>query len=143
MAAPVVTEVVLEAPPTAVWEAITVAEKMNQWYFKIPVFKAEVGYSFKYFGGEPGGKEYPISCKVLEVVPGSKLVHTWSYDDYPHETIVSFELFPEEEKNTRIRLSHTGLDTMPAAYPEKVSAASHQQGWDYIIGRSLRGFVEE
>lgn len=138
---PVVTEVLLEAPAQEVWEAITVAEKMNQWYFKIPEFRAEPGYAFKYYGGEPGGKQYPISCKVLEVVPGRKLAHTWSYDEFPHETVVTFELFPEGE-HTRLRLTHTGLDSMPASYPEKVNAANHQQGWDHIIGKSLKGFVE-
>lgn len=138
---PVMTEVLLNAPAEKVWQAITEADKMNQWYFKVPEFRAQPGFTFKYFGGEPGGRQYPISCKLVEVVPGRKLVHTWSYDDYPHETTVSFDLFPEGSQ-TRLRLTHTGLDSMPAQYPETVSAHNHQQGWDHIIGTQLKQFVE-
>lgn len=140
-ASPVVIEVTLNAPSDRVWQAITDKDKMKQWYFEVPEFKPEVGFEFKYYGGEEGGKKYPTSCKILAVVPGRKLVHTWSFDEYPHETIVTFELFPEGDR-TKLRLTHEGLDTMPAQYPDTVSAKNHQEGWTYIIGTSLKQFVE-
>lgn len=138
---PVIKEVILNAPAQAVWQAITDKDKMNQWYFKVAEFKPVVGFEFKYYGGEEGGKRYPISCKILAVEPGRKLVHSWSYDDYPHETIVTFELFPQGNQ-TKLRLTHEGLDKMPSQYPVEVSAKNHQEGWNHIIGMQLKQFVE-
>lgn len=139
---PVVTEVTFNAPAGTVWQAITDKDKLNQWYFKVEDFKPEVGFEFKYYGGEEGGKRYPISCKILAVEPGRKLVHTWSYDEFPHETIVTFELFPEGNR-TRLRLTHEGLDTMPAHYPDIISAKSHGEGWSFIIATQLKQFIEK
>jgi uncharacterized protein YndB with AHSA1/START domain len=138
---PVIIETILNAPAEAVWQAITDKNKMEKWYFKVPEFKPEVGFEFKYYGGEEGGRRYPTSCKILAVEPGRKLVHTWSYDDYPHQTIVTFELFPEGAK-TKLRLTHEGLETMPPEYPG-VSAQDHREGWTHIIGTSLKQFVEK
>jgi uncharacterized protein YndB with AHSA1/START domain len=138
---PVLVETRLNFPAEAIWSALTDKDKMKQWYFEVPEFKLEVGFEFKYIG-EDAGKKYPTSCRILAVEPGRKLVHTWSFDEFPHETIVTFELFPQGQQ-TLLRLTHEGLDKMPAQYPSSISAQSHREGWTQILGTLLKEFLEK
>jgi uncharacterized protein YndB with AHSA1/START domain len=137
---PVVKEVMLNAPAYIVWKAITDKDQMKEWYFAVPEFKPEPGFQFKYYG-EKNGQKFPISGKIQAVQPERKLVHTWSYDDYPAETIVTFELFPEGDK-TRLRLTHTGLENISSEHTD-VSPKNHQEGWNMIIGTSLPQYIEK
>lgn len=49
---PVVVQRELQAPANVVWQAITDNDKMKQWYFQLPNFKAEVGFKFQFLGGK-------------------------------------------------------------------------------------------
>jgi uncharacterized protein YndB with AHSA1/START domain len=140
MPEPLIKEVLVQAPVSRVWKAITDKDDMAQWYFKVPEFKAEVGFEFKFYG-EDEQRQYPISLKVIEVVPGSKLAYTWNYDDFPGETVVTFELFDQGSGQTLVRLTHTGLEKL-AAHP-RVSKENHMQGWNMIVGEQLKAFVEK
>lgn len=46
-----VTERVYNVPVQKVWEAITVNDKMKDWYFQLDEFTAEVGFRFRFTGG--------------------------------------------------------------------------------------------
>lgn len=135
---PFIIEQVYHVPASKVWEAITDNEQMKKWYFRIPYFKPVVGFEFSFSGGANG--VYKHLCKVIEVIPGRKLTHSWRYEGYPGNSLVSFELF-EEGKRTRLKLTHTGLESFKEAgsdfQPEKFS-----EGWTYILGTSLKGFLE-
>jgi uncharacterized protein YndB with AHSA1/START domain len=48
-----------------VWLAITEKDLMKQWYFDLPEFKAEAGFTFEFTGGEEGGKQYVRRCFLL------------------------------------------------------------------------------
>ena len=139
--APFVIEKIYNAPASKVWKAITDVKDMKQWYFDLPDFKAEVGFEFTFTAG-PEDKLYTHLCKVTEVVPGKKLTYTWRYEGYEGNSAVTFELFPEGEK-TRLKLTHTGLDTFPSAKDPNFARESFAAGWTDIIGRSLREFVEK
>ncbi len=52
-----------------------------------------------------------------------------------------FQLFPEGEK-TRLKLTHTGLETFPAINPD-FAKENFAQGWEHIIGKSLKEFLEK
>jgi len=111
---------------------------MKKWYFQIPDFKPVVGFEFSFSGGAKG--EYKHLCKVTEVIPGKKLTHTWRYEGYPGNSLVSFELF-EEGKKTVLKLAHAGLESFKEAgdnfEPEKFA-----EGWTYILGTSLKKYLE-
>src|SRR5687768_10023877 len=136
---PVVKEVTLNAPASKVWKALTDKNEMRNWYFNIKDFKPKVGYIFKFYG-DIDGKKFPTSCIVKEVEKGKKIAYTWSYDEYPSITTVTFGLIDEGDKTT-VRLTHEGLERIPTE-DSNFSRESHQHGWENIIGSSLKKYVE-
>ena len=135
---PFVIERTLDAPIDKVWQAITDKDKMKQWYFDLEEFKPEVGFEFRFNGGSKE-KQYLHVCKITEVIPGKKLTHSWTYDAYEGESFVTWELFEEEDK-TKIKLTHTGLETFPKL-PD-FARTSFEAGWTHIVGKSLPAYLE-
>ena len=137
---PFVIERTYHAPVEKVWEAITDKEQMRQWYFNIAEFKPEVGFEFT-FDASNEDKTYTHLCKIKEVILNKKLAYTWRYKDYQGNSTVTFELFEEGDK-TRLKLTHTGLETFPANKKD-FARESFTAGWTHIIGTSLKNFVEK
>lgn len=137
---PFVIERTMNAPIADVWKAITDKKEMKKWYFDLEKFKPEVGFEFSFYGGTDE-KRYLHLCRVTEVIPGKKLSYTWRYDEYPGNSTVTFELFPEGNK-TRLKLSHHGLETFPKDNPD-FAVESFTQGWNFIIGKSLPEYLEK
>ena len=137
--APFVIERTYNATADRVWQAITDRDKMEQWYFKLKEFKPEVGFEFEFEGGPPE-KTFLHLCKVTEVVPGKKLTHSWRYDGYEGNSFVTWEVFDEGD-NTRVKLTHTGLETFPAI-PE-FAKNNFVIGWTEIVGKMLKEYVEK
>lgn len=104
-------------------------------------FKAVVGFKFEFWGGEEGGKQWKHLCEITEVVSESKLTYSWKYEGYSGISYVTFELF-EENKNTRLKLTHSGIDTFPADIPE-LAVHNFEQGWNHIINISLKDFLSK
>jgi uncharacterized protein YndB with AHSA1/START domain len=137
---PFVIERTYNAPIEKVWKAITDKDLMKQWYFDIAAFKPEVGFEFTFNGGSEE-KTYTHLCKVLEVIPNKKISYSWRYKDYEGNSVVTFELFDEGDK-TRLKLTHTGLETFPQNTKD-FARESFAQGWTFITGTSLKNFVEK
>ena len=137
---PFVIERTMNAPTEKVWQAITDKNQMKQWYFDLAEFKPEVGFEFSLLGGSEEQK-YLHLCKITEVVPGKKLQYSWRYDQYPGNSFVTFELFPDGVK-TRLKLTHEGLETFPTDNKD-FARSSFEAGWTYIIGKSIIEFVEK
>ena len=137
---PLVIERILGAPAHRIWQAITNLEQMKEWYFDVNRFEPVVGFEFQFSGGSEE-KKYLHLCKITEVIPEKKLSYSWKYEDYEGDTLVTFELFPQEEQ-TLLRLTHTGLESFPAGNPD-FAKESFAEGWTHIIGKSLKEFVEK
>lgn len=135
----VVIERIYEATIEKVWEALTNKDQMKQWYFDVSDFKAEVGFEFQ-FSAENEGKIYLHKCKVVEAKPITKIAYTWSYEGYEGQSLVTFELFSEDENKTRLKLTHSGTDNF-LSHPD-FEKADFNEGWESILGQSLRNFVE-
>jgi uncharacterized protein YndB with AHSA1/START domain len=135
----IVMERTLNAPVARVWKALTDVDQMRQWYFDLKEFKPQVGFEFE-FVVEHEGNTYHHLCRVTDVVPGKKIAYTWRYKGEPGDSLVTFELAPEDDK-TRLKLTHTGIDTFPKtpAYARK----NFEAGWTAIIGSELKEFVEK
>ena len=136
---PLVIERTFNAPMATVWNAITNKEAMKHWYFELQEFKPEVGFAFR-FTVEHEGFTYTHLCKIVEVIPGRKLAHTWRYEGYEGDSQVTFELFAEGNK-TRLKLTHEGLESFPKT--PSFAKTNFMQGWTQLIGSSLKEFVED
>jgi uncharacterized protein YndB with AHSA1/START domain len=123
-----------------VWQALTDADAMRQWYFNLPLFRTEVGFRFEFTGG-PEDRQYLHLCEVTEVIPGRRLTYSWRYDGYPSISYVTFELEPEGEA-TRLTLTHTGLETISPGHAD-FARSNFEAGWDDIINRMLKAHVEK
>jgi uncharacterized protein YndB with AHSA1/START domain len=137
---PVVKEVLLDAPGSKVWKAITEKEQMKEWYFDLKEFKPEVGFEFQFEGG-PDDRIYLHICKITEVVPEKRLSYSWRYDGYPGDSLVTFELF-EEGKKTRLKLTHKNLESFGTENPD-FAKDNFVEGWNIIIGKNIKEFVEK
>ncbi len=141
MEQPFIIERTFKASPDKVWKAITNKEEMKQWYFDLQDFKAEQGFEFGFIGGPDEGRQYKHLCQITEVDPERKLTYSWRYEGYAGISYVSFELFPEGE-GTRLKLTHSGLESFPADQPD-FARKNFEAGWNDIIGTSLKNFVEQ
>ncbi|MGZ3866339.1 MAG: SRPBCC family protein [Bacteroidia bacterium] len=142
MNTPFTIERVYNAPADKVWRAISDNNEMQKWYFKLPEFKAEVGFEFQFDGGPPGETVYTHLCRVTEVVAGKKLSYTWQYKGYKGISKVTWEIFPEGNK-TRLRLTHEGLESFAANSNPHFDPKNFEGGWTHIVGKSLLEFVEQ
>jgi uncharacterized protein YndB with AHSA1/START domain len=138
---PITKEVFLDAPASKVWKAITDKEQMKQWYFDIAEFKAEVGFEFQFLGKGRKGENYLHLCKITEVIQGKKLSYSWSYKNYPGKSFVTFELF-EGAGKTRLMLTHRGIESFATDNPD-FAKESFNEGWTYLITKSIKEFVEK
>ncbi len=136
---PLIIERILDAPVSLVWDALTDNSKMKKWYFDIDNFIAKPGFEFQFYGSSDD-KRYLHLCKILEVDRGKKLSYSWKYQDYAGASVLTFELF-EGGGKTRLKLTHEGLETFPSDLPD-FTVESFTAGWNYIIGTSLKQFVE-
>lgn len=134
-----IIERIFKAPIEKVWKSITDKNEMKQWYFDLAEFKAEVGFKFQFVGGPPE-RQYLHLCEVTEVITGEKLTYSWRYDGYSGNSFVSFELFSEGQ-NTRLKLTHEGLETFPIENPD-LAKHNFAEGWTAIIGESLKSYLE-
>ena len=135
---PLIVERTYDASVGKVWKAITDLAQMRQWYFDLSAFRPEVGFEFQ-FTGESDCKSYIHHCRVTAVIPERKISYTWKYEGFEGNSEVSWELFPEGDK-TRLVLTHTGLESFPDKPDFAVS--SFTDGWNHILGKSLKEYVE-
>jgi uncharacterized protein YndB with AHSA1/START domain len=138
---PLIVERTFNAALSRVWDALTNNEKMKQWYFKLDNFEPHVGFVFQFTGQDQKGEKYLHNCRITSVEPEQKLSYTWSYDNIPGSSEVTFELFPDGDK-TLVRITHTGLETFSQDLPD-FAPASFSKGWNHILGTSLKEFLEK
>ena len=142
MDSPFIIERTYNAPRDKVWRAITSKDDMKLWFFDLPEFKAKVGFEFEFRGGREDGIQYLHHCKITEVIPEKKLTYSWRYEGYEGISFVTFELFDEGEKKTRLKLTHAGLETFPKDNTD-FDKKNFAEGWTDIIGNQLKNFVEK
>ena len=133
-----VVERVFDAPVALVWRALTDIDDLRNWFLDIREFEPRVGFEFQFYAGKDQTK-YLHGCKVTEVIPNKRLAYTWRYGGYEGDSLVTIDLLAEGKK-TRLRLTHTGLETFPtiAAFARENFLA----GWTQIVGTNLKTFVE-
>jgi uncharacterized protein YndB with AHSA1/START domain len=139
----IMVERTLKASSEKIWKAITDKSEMRKWYFDISDFHPKTDFEFRFEAG-PEHKKYVHLCRITEVIPIKKLSYTWAYEGYTGDSMVTFDLIPggatEKEELTIVRLTHEGVESFPAQ--ADFAHESFVEGWNEIIGKSLRDFVE-
>jgi len=69
---PIIKEVIINAPISKVWKAITDKDQMREWYFDLAEFKPRVGFKFQFEGGT-APKATRILQKRISKWAGTKL----------------------------------------------------------------------
>ena len=137
---PVVVEQTLAAPIESVWEAITQADKMRQWYFEpMAEFEPTVGFETE-FDVEFEGEVYRHQWKIIEVVPEQKIAYEWRYGGHTGDSVVNWVL-TESPDGTKITLSHSGQETFAQDNPA-FSREAGIAGWSYLLQQSLKAFLD-
>ena len=136
---PIIIERTLNAPIQTVWEAFTNADALRKWFFDISAFKAKVGFAFEFWGKGKEGEDFLHKCEVTEVEELHKLAYSWRYEGFEGISFVSIELQNEGEK-TKIKLSHTGLESFPAT--NAFAPENFAQGWTALIGTLLPDYLK-
>ncbi len=135
---PLVVERSFDAPVAKVWQALTDVEAMRHWFFELKEFRPVVGFEFG-FSVEHEGTTFVHRCRVTEAVPQQRLAYTWRYEGHAGDSLVTLELFAEGQ-GTRVKLTHTGLETFPKT--PQFRRANFSRGWTALIGSSLKEFLE-
>lgn len=141
MNTPITVQYKINAPAEKVWNALTDKNEMKSWYFAIQDFALEVGKEFNFY--EPGeAKKYHHQGTVLEIIPERKLKHTWTYPEFSDAvTTVTWEL-QQEDDGTLVTLTHDHIENFDGL-GEAFSKASFTEGWNSIIGKSLKEYLEK
>ena len=124
----------IAAPPERVWSALT-HSGVQPFYFN-SLFEADLapGGALRY--STPDRKRIFIEGRVLEIVPGSRLVHEFRFVDLaePPQKVV-FEI-EEAQHGTRVTIRHDGLDDAP------LHRSRVKRGWSHIL-RNLKTWLEQ
>ena len=137
----VILERTYNASPEAVWQAITNADQMKQWYMPLSEFRPEVGFETS-FDVNAKGRDYLHIWKVTEVVPNRKISYEWRYGGFPGNSLVTFELTPQG-RGTRITLTHTGLESFEGYRNPGLKPDNFEKGWTGLLGTQLPKFLEK
>src|SRR5574340_651235 len=94
---PIIIERTFHVPAVKVWKAITDKNEMKKWYFDIADFQPAVGFEFQFLAGDDQ-KKYLHLCEIIEVIDQKKIAYSWRYDSYKGNSLVTFDLFGENNK---------------------------------------------
>ena len=138
---PIIIEHILNTSVENVWNALTNVDEMHQWYFNVSDFKPVVDFEFSFPGQGQKGEQYMHLCRITEVTPLKKLQHSWKYENYAGESLLTWELNPLGNE-THVKLIHEGLESFPTDNPD-FAKQSFGFGWKEILTNSLRTFLEK
>ena len=136
---PILKEVRINAKPEAIWEALTLPEQMEEWYFEVHDFNLQVDNEFYFF--EPGGtNKFRHVCKITEIIPARKFQHTWTFPDFTNGvSVLTWELIPSGEK-TLVRLLHEDIENFADAGND-FARANFDAGWEEIVTINLVNYL--
>ncbi|MFH2029455.1 MAG: SRPBCC domain-containing protein [Bacteroidota bacterium] len=135
----IIVEQLFNTSVEKVWNAITEIDQMRQWYFEnIPSFKPEVGFETQ-FNVQSNSRNFLHMWKVTEIVPLKMLKYTWSYEGYPGDSLVVFELF-EQNSKTQLRLTLKILENFSEEIPEFTRERVVSLGGHTLLKKVLKNF---
>jgi len=102
---PIVLEIETPAPPADAWAALTVPERVADWFTDASPLGA-VGTAYRLDFGEGS----VVEGLVTELDPGRRFAYTWAWVDAEpgQQTIVGWTVDPLDDGGSRITLVHDG-----------------------------------
>ena len=126
-------ELLIPQPPEQVWRAVADRDALAGWMFPND-FEPRVGHRFT-FQVPPNPQAnfdgMTVRCEVLECVPPSRLVFSWSAGELT-DTRVSFQL-EAEAGGTRVVFEHAGFDLTAPRGNQAFRGAEF--GWSRMLGQ--------
>ncbi|MCP1996402.1 SRPBCC domain-containing protein [Flavobacterium sp. HSC-61S13] len=134
----VTSEMIIKAPTSVIWQALTDRDQMREWYFDIADFKLELGETFNFY--EPGeARQYHHQCIIKGIEPNQKFSHTWTHPSHSKgESLLTWTL-EDLGDATKVSLQHQGLENFADAGPG-FEPENYQKGWDGYMA-ILKNFV--
>lgn len=127
----VIHELVLPAPPEAVFAMFVEPEQLVRWIGISADLEPRPGGRFR-FEVMPGQH---CEGSFVTIEPPHRLVFTWGWTEVtmgvaPGSSSVEVTFTPQDENSTRLRLVHSGFDTAD-------SRDLHDDGWSRFLSRLL------
>jgi activator of HSP90 ATPase len=92
---------IINAEPSDVYAALTNPYTIELWSGYPALISTEPGSEFSLWEGD-------ISGKMLEAIPGKKVVEQWYFGDQTEESIVTITIHPKGE-NSSVTVEHTNI----------------------------------
>ena len=129
----------IRSTPEKVWDAIVKPEMTRQYFYGTEIQSdLKVGSSLEYFmKNEQGENVSALTGKILEVVPGKKLVHTFSFpsnDDRSSRASYEIEQIADTDL-VKLTVTHDQFDGETRTYKETSG------GWPILLS-SLKTLLE-
>jgi uncharacterized protein YndB with AHSA1/START domain len=133
-------ELFIEASPEVVFDVVSSAEHVREWWPDEARFDTIPGASGEIVFGEPGGGRTVVSLTVVDVQPPELFSFRWSHPEGEtaregNSLLVTFRLTPTRG-GTLLRMTETGFREMGwnAALMEQ-QYDEHVTGWAYYLPR--------
>lgn len=122
------------------WNALTSADEMRQWFFpQMKSFEAREGFNCS-FDVNSEDVIFVHNWNVIEVRPNEKLVIEWNYKGIVGNSHVIFEIEGKETASA-LKLSHIVIEDFLSDLPQ-FTRESGVAGWEYLIEERLKNFLE-
>ena len=135
----------INKPADVVWNAITQAGQMKQWYFRISNFEAKKGEIFDFIvsiSDDEGDHDFRHLFKIIEVVPNKKLKHTWEHPGHSAGTsTLTWELTPQKD-STKVTLTHVGIEDITDEKSKYFNKNSYIASWEHYL-QKLKDYLEK
>lgn len=131
----IVAEVMIDAPRSVVWSALTDPRMLGSWWGSPETYRADqwtidlrVGGKWQSRGTSNDGSTFGVDGEFLEISPIDRLRMTWLPSwDTSATTQIEYTL-ADEAKGTRLRMVHSGFAGHAA------SRDNHAYGWARVLG---------
>jgi len=138
---PIIIEESFNAAAVDLWSAITDPDHMRQWYFEeISSFSPELGSKTSFIvHADP--KTFTHLWEVSESILYQKISYKWRYEEYPGDSVVTFEIGSEGDQSN-LTVTHKVLEDFPHDMAE-FERESGVQGWIYFIKNKLKSYMDD
>jgi len=137
---PIIKEVIIEAPASKVWAALTESRQLSKWFHESDDYTGEINKTF-HMDVVHEGKNYMHTLTINEMEDEKKLGLEWHIAGDPGKTYVTYEL-SAEDKGTKVTLTHSGFNTLSPAKDAMESREGYNEGWDHVLYSLLKPYLE-
>ncbi len=121
-------EVELPVPVEQAWATLTSPAAISDWWGDHVRLAADVGGELREHWTDASGREVATTGVVTRCDPPTAWDMTWSDDDWPGESKVSFTLRERDRDQSVLCLEHRGWHALPAERRRSL-IDEHAAGW--------------